>query len=369
MADEQAPNDSQLTSVPSVAAGDPIRAAHYNAVRSRLEEIQPISGDGIQVDMGSGGATISRTGVLERTRPGVILKAWSQAGVLAPRETAVIAGRYTTADEDTPTLWIVQPDADTEADTPFVVALDKIGHGEVGRVWVSGVTLAYVWGEELGEGESAPVKAGPSNEGEPGALKLCSDGTAEVLWREDAADITDPHMALIRFPAGSGGRGILVAPSKADLPELSEAAIGYAESENRFYRREPDPDSDDDGWAWYEMPVVETNAGGQLPELERPAIGYKGAQLWLRKEDAVGGAWEWVLLPLDPGTPVKLAGTAVDKGDGVQFALATHQHGIAASAAELLMVGEGSFGYYNGKGYMLGEEGRICITHTSPMGA
>lgn len=93
----------------------------------------------------------------------------------------------------------------------FVVLLEPIADGRVGRAMASGVTIAKVNVADADD-EFADVA-----DGDTSSLASGADGAAAILWKEDG---TGTVYAVVRIGAGAGGEG-----SAVDLKNNGTTAV------------------------------------------------------------------------------------------------------------------------------------------------
>lgn len=203
--------------------GDPITAEKWNQiidVARRAESIR--GGKGVNIHSGPSGSTISESNPITRTRDAIICKA-NNAGdtALGVQQPAVVVGQIYAADSNDihnrTVLDVRAADAEEDDETAvWVVPIDSIQPGQIGRVCVMGVCLAQVKAEDAeAEGTFAELKPEVSTM----ELIVSESGQASLLWHDETGDITEPHLGLIRFPVGGG----ISIPIVKDLPPIPDA--------------------------------------------------------------------------------------------------------------------------------------------------
>jgi hypothetical protein len=179
-----------------VSPGEPLRipAATWNALLSMLAKFQagqlgagrpvPAGGPpGLDVRvLNDSGADVARGGVL---------------GI-----SGVAVDRATNADEfeTRPTLTGMQPA--TGHESKFVIALEPIPDGAVGRCVLTGLAAVKLYVNDAGH-EFAAAKAGESTE-----LETVAAGAARIVWKETGTGTGKWGLVLL---GGGGGPGLVFA--------------------------------------------------------------------------------------------------------------------------------------------------------------
>jgi len=111
-----------------------------------------------------------------------------------------------------PPAWLSRPalDGDEPAaeDDPFVILLEPLGDGAVGRAAIAGLAIAQVDVTDTGHGYAAPTA------GDATKLTSAASGPARILWRESGSTGTQACVLLLGGSDGaSGGTGLTVKES------------------------------------------------------------------------------------------------------------------------------------------------------------
>ncbi len=102
-----------------------------------------------------------------------------------------------------PLDWLARPllDGDTPAanDDPFVVLLEPIADGAVGRAAIAGLAISQVDVTDTGHGYAAPTPADATK------LTSAANGPARILWKESGSTGTQACVLLLGGPGASTG--------------------------------------------------------------------------------------------------------------------------------------------------------------------
>lgn len=112
---------------------------------------------------------------------------------------------------DSPPAWLSRPaldgDEPTADDDPFVVLLEPIAAGAVGRAAIAGLAIAQVNLTDTGHGYAAPTA------GDATKLTSAASGPARILWRESGSTGTQACVLLIGVGGGGLATGVTVKES------------------------------------------------------------------------------------------------------------------------------------------------------------
>jgi len=113
---------------------------------------------------------------------------------------------------DSPPAWLSRPvlsgGEPTDAADPFVILLEPLGDGAVGRAAIAGLAIAQVDVTDTGHGYAAPTA------GDATKLTSAASGPARILWRESGSTGTQACVLLLGGSDGaSGGTGLTVKES------------------------------------------------------------------------------------------------------------------------------------------------------------
>lgn len=153
------------------------------------------------------GWRFGRTTILARNDTGQPVPRW---GVLAISGVVINPTTNDNARRSFEEMPCVSGDTPSESTgARFVIAIEPIAPGKIGRVAAAGVVQAKVQILDAGHASAQP-KAGSRTE-----LESAEKGPAQILWAAGAGGVT---WALVRFGGGGGGSEIRVGKVDVDWP-------------------------------------------------------------------------------------------------------------------------------------------------------